>query len=146
FDTSSGNATNLGNAPTSSVSDGSHCFTAPFELSTDLAITKDDFQTLYTPGQSVTYFITASNNGLAAVEHAVVSDPLPAGITEASWTCSGNNGGTCGAQSGTGTLNDTPDIPVFGSVTYNFTLNVPRDFPGDLVNTATVAPPAGVTD
>lgn len=146
FDTSSGNATNLGNAPTSSVSDGSHCFTAPFELSTDLAISKDDFQTLYTPGQSVTYFITASNNGPAAVENAVVSDPLPAGITGASWTCSGNNGGTCGAPSGTGALNDTPNIPVFGSVTYNFTLNVPRDFPGELVNTATVTPPAGVTD
>ncbi|QIL90098.1 DUF11 domain-containing protein [Microbulbifer sp. SH-1] len=146
FDINSGRASNIGNAPTSSVSDGSHCFTAPFELSTDLAITKDDFQTLYTPGQSVTYFITVTNNGPAAVEKAVVSDPLPAGITEASWTCSGNNGGTCGAANGNGALNDTPDIPVFGSVTYNFTLNVPRDFPGDLVNTATVTPPAGVTD
>ncbi|WP_420963660.1 DUF7507 domain-containing protein, partial [Brucella sp. IR073] len=114
---------------------------------TDLAITKDDGAAEYGPGTDVTYNITVTNNGPSAVTDAVVSDPLPAGITTASWTCGNATGGAvCGAPSGTGAMSTTADLPVGASLTYQMTMSVPADFTGDLVNTATVTPPAALMD
>ncbi|WP_374900932.1 DUF7507 domain-containing protein, partial [Brucella endophytica] len=114
---------------------------------TDLAITKDDGAAEYGPGTDVTYNITVTNNGPTAVTDAVIRDPLSAGITTASWTCGNATGGAvCRAPSGTGAMSTTADLPAGASLTYQMTMSVPADFTGDLVNTATVAPPAGLTD
>ncbi|RCS22958.1 DUF11 domain-containing protein [Phyllobacterium salinisoli] len=116
-------------------------------LPADLAITKDDGASTYAPGGNVTYSIVVTNNGPAAVTGAKVSDPLPAGITTASWTCGDvTAGAVCGAASGTGAIDTTADLPVGASLTYEFAMSVPADFTGDLTNTATVAAPAGVTE
>nr|WP_210204481.1 DUF11 domain-containing protein [Phyllobacterium phragmitis] len=115
--------------------------------STDLAITKDDGAIAYAAGGNVTYSIVVSNNGPSAVTGARVSDPLPAGITTANWTCGGVTGGAaCGAASGAGAIDTTADLPVGASVTYALTMGVPADFTGDLVNTANVETPDGITD
>ena len=53
---------------------------------TDLAITKTDGTTTYTPGGSTTYTIVVSNNGPVAVTGAPVVDNLPAAITSDTWT------------------------------------------------------------
>jgi uncharacterized repeat protein (TIGR01451 family) len=113
----------------------------------DLAITKDDGQTQYTPGGTVVYDIVVSNVGPNAVAGAQISDPLPSGISTASWTCGNATGGAvCGAESGTGAISTTADLPAGSSVTYTLSMTAPVGYGGSLTNTATVAPPTGMTD
>ena len=114
----------------------------------DLAITKTDGNTSVVPGTSDTYTIVVSNQGPSAVIGASVSDPLPAGVTAATWAATGSSGGgiVSGPTSGTGALATTVDLPVNASVTYEFTVQVSPSATGSLTNTATVSPPAGVTD
>ena len=117
------------------------------DVEADLAITKDDGQTAYTPGGTVAYEIVVSNAGPADVPGAPVNDPLPGGIADASWTCADDGGGSaCGAASGTGAIATTADLPAGTSVTYTLSMTVPIGFSGDLTNTATVDVPAGMTD
>lgn len=146
FDTTTGRATLISDAPAGG-GDGAKCASSPVEFPADLMITKDDGSTIYTPGTDVVYTIVVSNDGPFGVQNALVADPLPTGITTASWTCATTaGGGVCGAASGTGAINTTASLPVDASVTYTLTLNVPPSFSGNLVNTATVTAPAGSTD
>jgi uncharacterized repeat protein (TIGR01451 family) len=112
--------------------------------SADLSITKTDGVTTATPGGSVTYTITASNAGPSDAPGATVGDTFPGSLT-CTWTCVGAGGGTC-AASGSGSLNDTVNLPSGGSVTYTASCNISASATGTLSNTATVAAPAGVTD
>ena len=110
----------------------------------DLSITKTDGSTTATPGGTVTYTIVASNAGPSAVTGATVTDTFPASLT-CTWTCVGGGGGTCTAA-GSGNINDTVNLPVGGTATYTATCNVSPSASGTIVNTATIAPPAGTVD
>jgi uncharacterized repeat protein (TIGR01451 family)/fimbrial isopeptide formation D2 family protein len=110
----------------------------------DLAITKTDGVTAVTAGGSTTYTITASNAGPSSATGATVADTFPATLT-CTWTCTGAGGGTCTAA-GSGNINDTVNLPSGGSVTYTASCTISGAATGTLVNTATVAAPAGVTD
>ncbi|WP_170113214.1 beta strand repeat-containing protein [Ahniella affigens] len=112
--------------------------------SADLAITKTDGVATVTAGGSTTYTITASNAGPSGATGATVADTFPASLT-CTWTCVGAGGGTCTAA-GSGNLNDTVNLPTGGSVTYTASCTISAAATGSLVNTATVAAPAGVTD
>ena len=112
--------------------------------SADLSITKTDGVTTVTAGGSTTYTITASNAGPSNATGATVADTFPASLT-GTWTCVGAGGGTCTA-SGSGNINDTVNLPSGGSVTYTVSAAISASATGSLVNTATVAAPAGVTD
>jgi uncharacterized repeat protein (TIGR01451 family) len=112
--------------------------------SADLSITKTDGVTTATPGGSVTYTITASNAGPSNATGATVADTFPASLT-CTWTCVGAGGGTCTA-SGSGNINNTVNLPSGGSVTHTASCTISGAATGSLVNTATVAAPAGVTD
>jgi uncharacterized repeat protein (TIGR01451 family) len=127
------------NATNNSVTDTDVVFTPA-----DLAITKTDAEATASPGEVRTYTIVASNAGPNAASGATVTDTVPLALTGASWTCAGSGGGTCTA-SGTGSINDTVDLPVGASVTYLLTGTVAPN-PQSLRNTATVDPPAGLTD
>ena len=48
--------------------------------------------------------------------------------------------------SGTGNISESANIPSGGSITYTIIVAVPPSYTGNLVNTATVSAPAGVTD
>jgi hypothetical protein len=114
----------------------------------DLSITKSDGQLTYTAGTAVTYTIVVANAGPDAVVDATVTDSvttLPQ-VTAASWACVSAGGATCAPGTVTGNLVDTVDLPVGGSATYTLVLALSPSATGDLVNTATVAPPAGTTD
>ena len=115
------------------------------QASADLGITKTDGATTYKPGTDVTYTITVANSGPDAANGATVSDPLPAGITKASWTCVAAGGATC-TGTGSGSLSDKVNLPSGASVTYKVILSVPTSFTGALVNTASVTSPAAVVD
>src|SRR5512132_1048112 len=117
-------------------------------MAADLSITKTDGNTSVVPGTSDTYTITVSNNGPDTVTGATVSDPLPAGVIAANWAFAGSSGGgsVSGATSGSGALATTVDLPVNASVTFTFTTTINPSVTGSFSNTATVIPPAGVTD
>jgi hypothetical protein len=111
----------------------------------DLAITKTDGVTTVSQGGTTTYTITASNSGPSNAPGANVADTFPAGITSANWSCMGSGGGTC-TLSGSGSINDTVNLPAGGSVTYTVIANISGSATGSLSNTATVTAPGGVTD
>src|SRR5205085_694418 len=118
-------------------------------LQADLSITKTDGVTSYAPGGTLSYTVVAANTGLSSVFGAVVTDAKPAGIASWSWACTGATGGAAGctpAASSAANFSDTVDLPVGATITYTVTANVAAGATGNLVNTACVAPPAGVTD
>jgi uncharacterized repeat protein (TIGR01451 family) len=112
-------------------------------MSTTLSI--DDGVTTVVPGTSDTYFIVVSNTGPSPVTGASVSDPLPAGVTAATWanTASSGGGSVSGPTNGSGSLATTVNLPVNASVTFTFTTTINPSVTGSLVNAATVLPPGG---
>lgn len=113
----------------------------------DLSITKDNGSATYTPGLNNTYAIVVTNAGPGPVTGARVTDPLPPNISAASWSCgNATGGGVCVVPNGTGAIDTTANLPAGASVTYTMTLQVPTSYTGSLTNTATVTPPAGMTD
>ena len=88
--------------PTDGSSEFSQCIqvTPPVPVDADLAITKADSPDPVTVGQTLTYTLTASNNGPANATGVTVTDTLPSGVTFVSaspsqGTCSGTTTVTC---------------------------------------------------
>jgi uncharacterized repeat protein (TIGR01451 family) len=111
----------------------------------DLAVAKTDGQASAVPGNPLTYTIVVSDGGPDAVAGATVTDVLPASVQGATWTCAASPGSGCSA-SGAGNVNDTVSLAVGGTATYTVTGTIASGALGTLSNTASVAPPAGVTD
>ena len=96
----------------------------------DIVMVNTDNQAIYTPGTSNVYTLTVTNLGPDPAFNVAVSNPVPAGITNFTWT--GSNG-----SAGTGALANT--IPVLNegqTVTYTITMAVPATFTGNLVSQA----------
>ena len=116
----------------------------------DLSITKDVDVASYDPGDAIAYTVTVANapstatNPISTATDVAVSDPIPAAVSGASWTCVATTGASCAGGSGS-TLTDTVTIPAGGSVTYTITGTVAASATGDIVNTATAIPPATIT-
>ena len=111
----------------------------------DLSITKTDGAATATPGGSTVYTVTVSNAGPSAVTAAEVTDALPSGATAMTWTCTASAGSSC-AASGSGAIFDSVGLRPGGSATYQVTVDISAAATGTLVNTASIAPPVGVTD
>ncbi len=143
-----GASTLISSSPPSSNNDGAKCYSTPLQFPADIAVTKTDGRTVYSPGETITYSIVVRNAGPFGVAGAIVNDPLPAGIITATWTCgAATNGGVCGAASGNGAISgQSVDLPVNASVTYTLALTLPPDFTGDLTNTVTVTNPPDSPD
>ena len=116
----------------------------------DLSISKTDGSATYTPGNAITYTIVVGNNGPSNVTGATVGDLIPAAITGATWSSTTQGTATVsGGASGSGnTLSATVNLPAGAGNTVTFTVTgtVSPSASGNLVNTATVTPPAGVLD
>ena len=110
----------------------------------NLAITKTANVQSYTPGQPITYTVKITNTGISTASGARVTDPLPASISSAAWTCSATAASSCPA-SGTGNINSLVTLVPNGSVTFTVTGTVAVGTTGTLANTATVVPPAAAT-
>lgn len=117
----------------------------PPQPQSDLAITKTGSPDLEY-NHYLIYTIEVRNLGPDAVSGAAVSDLLPgAQLIAANWMCGGSAGGSCGSASGSGSISTLVSLPVGGVAT--FTLCARYDGGGaDVVNTATVAPPANHGD
>jgi uncharacterized repeat protein (TIGR01451 family) len=114
-------------------------------LFADLAISQTGSTSKILPGDSLTHTITATNNGPDDVVNAIVADSMPVGLNAISWTCIGAGGGTCTA-SGSGSINDTVNLPAGATVTYTVQAEVAPGIGGSLTNTATITTPIGTTD
>ena len=122
----------------------------PVPAIADLAITKTDGQTTVTAGGTVTYTITVTNNGPDGIIGARVTDVLPAVLTNVTWTCTPAASCIQGSGGyGGGNINGnkvTLNLANGSSAIFTVTATLPPTATGTLVNTATVALPAGGTD
>lgn len=98
------------------------------------------------PGLPATYQIVVTNNGPSAVAGAAVTDVFPVALGGVAWTCGTPAGSACGAAAGAGAISTTVSLRVGHSATFVATGSIASGALGELVNTATVAVPAGATD
>jgi uncharacterized repeat protein (TIGR01451 family) len=109
-----------------------------------LSVTKSDGVTNTYQGASLTYTVVVTNNGTYTVT-ASVTDTIPAGLTGATWTCAASAGSSCAAASGSGNISTSATLEAGDTATYTVTATVTASS-GSIANTATVAPPAWMTD
>lgn len=91
--------------------------------------------------------------GLAFVEapayshatDALIEDDFPPGLVDPSWTCAPSPGSACSDGSGD-PMSTLATVAAGGEVVYTITAQIDPSERGDLVNTATVAPPFGFSD
>jgi uncharacterized repeat protein (TIGR01451 family) len=112
----------------------------------DLSITKTDGATSAVPGTPVTYTITVTNNGPSDAPGTAVADTFPGTLSGVTFTSVAAGGATGNTASGSGSINDTVNMPSGSSVTYTVHANIAASATGSLSNTATVTAGAGVTD
>jgi uncharacterized repeat protein (TIGR01451 family) len=119
--------------------------TAPICLgSADLQLTMTGPTGDVAPGEGVTYTITVTNAGPNPATGASLTDPLPGQLQNVAWTCTGTG---CPAANGTGNLALLlGSFPPGSTATFTVTGTVGATATGQLSNTASVAPPSGVTD
>jgi uncharacterized repeat protein (TIGR01451 family)/fimbrial isopeptide formation D2 family protein len=112
----------------------------------DLRITKQSSPD-FVAGTRVTYVLVVTNAGPSPASAVTVTDTLPAGLSNATWTAT-YSGGASGSPSGTGNVNASVNIPVGGVA--RFTVQADADpalaAPGTITNTATVQNPLGLPD
>ena len=95
----------------------------------------------FVPGQdTVAYSVIVTNNGVEAATNALISDTLPAELTDVTWTCAPSADASCSAN-GSGALNDTVSVPAGGTLTYALTGTLLSSALGDVANTIFALPP-----
>lgn len=120
---------------------------AAWSQTANLSITKTDGATTSTPGETVTYTITALNAGPDPVTDAAFGELFVAPLGDCSWSCVGQNGGACSLANGSGAnANQDVDLPNGGSVVVTATCTIAPSATLSFFNTATITEPQGVTD
>ncbi len=113
----------------------------------DLSITKTNGVTSVYQGGPVTYTIVVTNKTAAYAVTGTVTDTVPASVASVTWTCVASAGSSCTAAAGAGnTINTSATLLVNGTATYTVSGTVSAGATGTLTNTASVAPPAFLTD
>ena len=120
--------------------------TCGLEFSAALSITKSDSVTTVTNGQAVTYTIVVQNQGFNTVSNATVRDIMPPALTNVTWTSTGTGGATNLNPSGTGDLNATVILPVYGEVTFTVHATIGNSSACLVTNIATVTAPFGLNE
>src|SRR5690606_30962744 len=82
----------------------------------DLVVVKTDGSATYSPGTTVVYTVTVTNNGPSDAVGYTVTDNLPAGTT-GFWTAA-FNGNATSALLGTGSISQTVNIANGASIVY----------------------------
>ena len=112
----------------------------------DLEITKTDGVDVYTPGGTLNYTVTVTNNSAFALTGVTVTDNRPALISSWNWICAPGAGASCTTIPSNSNINDSVSLPAGGSVVYSITATVDSAASGTLTNTASITPPAGIVD
>jgi hypothetical protein len=111
--------------------------------SVDLSIVKTG---RYAPGNLVIWTLRVDNLGPGEANGARVIDALPTDVTGGSWTCVGSNGGSCSVASGSGNVDILVNLPNGGRAVFTITATLVNPNAPTVVNTASVQPPAGISD
>ena len=111
----------------------------------DLSVTKSDGKLAVDRGEVITYAVVVGNAGPSAATGASVFDTLPSSLTGVTWTCAAGAGAAC-SSNGSGNISDTVTIPAGSDVTYTISATVANTATTDIVNSASVIAPIGVTD
>ncbi len=106
-------------------------------------MTKTDQQLEVEVGDSIAYTIVVQNVGPSDVRDVRISDLLPSGLRQVTYTSSGDAGVTGNTPAGNGSIDDLVQLPAGSTLTYVLTGQVAADVSGVLVNTARVAGPVG---
>ena len=105
----------------------------------DLEVSKTDGVTSIVPGETLTYTITATNNGPLDDPSATLVDSFPADLS-CTYASAASGGATGNTVAGSGNLSETLSMPAGSSVTYTANCTVdPSATEKVLQNTATVA-------
>ncbi|MCA9168387.1 MAG: DUF11 domain-containing protein, partial [Planctomycetales bacterium] len=112
----------------------------------DLSITKTDNRADSIPGESLTYTVTATNNGPSDVVGATITDTLPAVLLNPTYTSTTTGTVTGNTSSGSGDIADTVNMTAGSTVVYTITGTVAADARGTITNTAAINAPQGLTD
>ena len=119
----------------------------------DLAVTKKATQPTngtYLPGAPLNYSLEVRNAGPSDAFGVTVTDAVPPSVTVTNWSCAANGtGASCGTTiSGTTNSINLPNVSLPAgaansiAITVTGTANISAT--GDITNTVTAAPPAGV--
>jgi uncharacterized repeat protein (TIGR01451 family) len=111
----------------------------------DLSVSKTDGRVTAAPGDAIAYTVTISNAGPNPVTGVTVSDTVPVSLLSPTWTCVPAGGASCGTPSGSGSISESVNLPVGGTVAYALSGTVSAS-PASLSNTATASLPAGFRD
>ncbi|MEP7043596.1 MAG: hypothetical protein ABI843_11070 [Dokdonella sp.] len=140
-------ATATSPTPDPTPGDNSSSVTTAIGAVADLAIVKTAPASVIAGG-TISYSIVVSNAGPSDVTAAAFADNVPAGISSIAASCASATGGAvCGPVNiaGNSVTSTITSVPAGGNVTITVSGIAPAD-PGTLANTATIAPPLGVTD
>jgi len=153
FDLETGLSQYLGAAAPSGQNDGAKCYSTNLTLPSNIKVNKESFpdgdnpQPAFAPGKKTQYRIVVENHGKFAFPEIQISDPLPPGITNATWRCEQSEV-DCSPVSGTGPLNSVVSIsarendtdpPI--TISFIVEIDVPSDYTDPLVNTVTMELP-----
>lgn len=118
---------------------------APEAVWADLSVSiEPEQQTLPSLG-IVTFQVTAANAGPNSANESELATTIPSELTALTWTCQGNNGGSC-PQSGNGPINERVDLPPGGVVTFTLNAESAGFASGTLTVEAVVSAPNAVAD
>ncbi|QYH34663.1 DUF11 domain-containing protein [Salinibacterium sp. M195] len=93
-------------------------------------------------GGVITYDIVVTNTGTVHANGYTLSDPIPTGLTNFTWTCAEAVGAVCPTASGTGAINEVIAVlPPDGFVTYTVLATVLNDAPSEVLNIASFSIP-----
>ncbi|MGF1426802.1 LPXTG cell wall anchor domain-containing protein [Kitasatospora sp. LaBMicrA B282] len=101
----------------------------------NLVVSKTLLTNPVVPGQQIQWQVNVTNNGPSTARSVVVTDPVPAGVTNPTMTAA--NGTACPITGGTATC-PAVDILVNGSATWTLTGTLDPNATSTPVNTATV--------
>ncbi len=96
------------------------------------------------PGDTVVFTSIITNDAMNDVLSATVAAPVPARLSNVTWTCSASTGSSCGA-SGTGAISDTASLLKNGTLTYTIQGEVTRAY-GGLIHTTSITPPPAIAN
>lgn len=110
----------------------------------DLSVTKTPSTTTPSSGGAIQYTIEVANAGPTGVTDTRVTDAIPAGLANATWTCA--PAAACDPASGTGDIDTFVDLGVNETATLTLSAIVTGPEGVDIANTAGVALPPDVSD
>jgi len=111
----------------------------------DLSVTKNDGVPTYEPGDLLVYSVIVRNLGPDAAANIRITDAIPAGLTDVTWSCDDSGGVACPVTGGSGNLDLTiASFPVGGLLNLTFYGNV-NGSPASISNTASITLPADTT-